>query len=779
VTGTWVTERQATDPEHWARHMVQPVRFAAGLAALWQEEPAACLLEVGPGHGLTTLARQRGPEGSGPGGFGEPVVLPSLRPLYDPRPDGAFLLDTVAKLWLAGVEIDWAAFAAGERRNRVPLPAYPFERRRHWIEPRLPLAALLGAGERMAAAGKAGPPATASSGTGDSASAGLGDAASAGFARMPSSGTGAAVPSGTGGAAATGTGIAAAAATSPAGAGEAHPRPPLRTPFVAPRSPREERVAAIFQELLRIDAVGVHDSFFELGGNSLLAPQVLLRLRLACGVDLPLPRLLAEPTAAQVARAIEELAAAPVAAAPGPAAAAGAMAELLEFSELSALSALSEAGAAAGAPPDLAAEVVLDPAIRGADEGPMPTGRPADPEAVLLTGATGFLGAFLLRDLLEQTRARVVCLVRAASAEEALARILANLERHRLPLPAGAAGRIVPLVGDLEARRWNLSEAAFAAVAAEVEAIYHAAAWVNFTYPYAALKPANVTGTEEALRLAATGRGKPLHFISTIAVFPPAALADGVGREDADLSSPAGLAGGYPESKWVAERLVELAWRRGVPVTIHRPGLIGGDSRTGIGNPRDLLWAFLKSCLQLGAAPELASHFDPAPVDFVSRSIVHLSLQPRSLGRAFHHVHPRPLAWSEAFDAAESLGYPVRRLSLEDWTPLLAAALDRSSDNALAPFRSLFFGPAAAGGGDTDSRTALAVIPRFDAANTLAGLAGSPIEIPPLDRRLLEIYFAQLIESSFLPPPAARVASPSPAPPERGGGARHGAAARS
>jgi thioester reductase-like protein len=858
VTGTWVTERQATDPEHWARHMVQPVRFAAGLAALWQEEPATCLLEVGPGHGLTTLARQQGPESGesgGPGGLGGPgdpggpgrVVLPSLRPLYDPRPDGAFLLDTVAKLWLAGVEIDWAAFAAGERRNRVPLPAYPFERRRHWIEPRVSLAALLGVGEVVAVAGPAGSPAaastagpagppavasagagatassgigdaasagagaTASAGTGDSAFAGTGDAAFAGTGATASAGTGDAASAGTGDSAfagagdaasagtdvaasagagdvaSAGTGDAASAPISPAGAAEAHPRPPLRTPFVAPRSPHEERVAAIFQELLRIDAVGVHDSFFELGGTSLLAPQVLLRLRLACDIDLPLPRLLAQPTVALVARAVEELAAAPVDAAPGATAAAGAISAPAAATAATAAAAATAAttatvatSAATAAPPDLAAEVVLDPAIQGAAEGPVPAVGLADPEAVLLTGATGFLGAFLLRDLLEQTRARVVCLVRAANAEEALARILANLERHRLALPAGAAARIVPLPGDLEAWRWNLSEAAFAAFAAEVEAIYHAAAWVNFTYPYAVLKPANVTGTEEALRLAATGRRKPLHFISTIAVFPPAALADGVGREDADLSSPAGLAGGYPESKWVAERLVELGWRRGVPVTIHRPGLIGGDSRTGIGNPRDLLWAFLKSCLQLGAAPELASHFDPAPVDFVSRSIVHLSRQPRSLGRAFHHVHPRPLAWRELFDAAESLGYPVRRLSLEEWTPLLAAALDRSSDNALAPFRSLFFGPAAAGGGDTDTDSraaALAVIPRFAAGNTLAGLAGSPIEAPPLDRRLLEIYFAHLIASSFLPPPPAP-APPLLAPPERGGGAGQGAAAR-
>jgi phthiocerol/phenolphthiocerol synthesis type-I polyketide synthase E len=690
VTGTWVTDSQATDPEHWARHLVQPVRFAAGLATLWQE-PARCLLEVGPGHGLTTLARQLGPGGAA-------VALPTLRPVYDPRPDGAFLLDTVAKLWLAGVEIDWTGFAAGERRNRVSLPAYPFERQRYWIEPRQPATPAAPAGP---SAGTAAPARE--------------EPAAAPWPPAPP------------------------AAADGAGEDEAHPRPALRTPFVAPRSRREGRIAALWQEILKIDAVGVHDSFFELGGNSLLAPRVLLRLRQAFGVEVPLPRLLQQPTVALVARAVEELERAPAA--------------------------LPDE--APEATPDWAAEVVLDPAIRGAAEPPADL---ASPAAVLLTGATGFLGPFLLRDLLEQTPARVWCLVRAGSPEQGLARILAGLEAHRLALPPGAAARIVPMVGDLAARRWGLSESAVAALAAEVEAIYHAGAWVNFTYPYAALKAANVGGTEEALRLAATGRPKPLHFISTIAVFGSAALASGVGREDADLASPAGLAGGYPQSKWVAERLVDLARRRGVPVTIHRPGLIAGDSRTGIGNPRDLLWAFLKSCLQLGAAPDLPSRFDPVPVDFVSRSIVHLAGQRRSLGRAFHYVHPQPLSWRELFDFAASLGYSIRRLAMADWVRLVAEELDRSSGNALFPFRSLFAGarPPAAG---EEEASPLTASPRFDVSNTLAGLAGSSILVPPLDRAQLAVYFAHLIDSGFLPPPAAplggeradRIVAPAPA----------------
>jgi thioester reductase-like protein len=672
VTGTWVSDSEAMDPEHWARHLCQPVRFAAGLAAL-REEPASCLLEVGPGHGLTTLARQQG--------RGEaPVALPSLRPVYDPRPDSAFLLDTLGKLWIAGVEIDWNGFVAGERRNRVPLPAYPFERQRYWIEPRI------GAASEVAVAVAATPPPEP-----------------AGTAETP-------VPP------------------------PRHPRPGLRTPFVAPRSEREARIAALWEDLLKIEAVGVHDSFFELGGHSLLAPEVLLRLRQAFGVDLPLPRLLAQPTVALLSQAIEELAGGTGGGGGGGEGGSPSLEPAIE--------------------PDWAAEATLDPAIGPPGSPAELAGDLSDPGAVLLTGATGFLGAFLLRDLLVETGARVYCLVRAGSLEEGRTKILANLAAHRLALPAGDRGgeRIVPVLGDLAEPRWGLSPAGFAALAAEVEAIYHAGAWVNFTYPYAALKPANVGGTEEALRLAAAGRPKPLHFISSIAVFAPADFVDGVGREDAGLAHPEGLPGGYPQSKWVAERLVRLARERGVRATIHRPGLIAGDSRSGIGNPRDLLWAFLKACLQMGAAPDLPSLFDPPPVDFVSRSIVHLSLRRESLDRAFHYVHPEPLSWRAVFDFAASLGYPVRRLSPGAWDEELREALSRPaafSENALAPFRPLLAAPSA-GAADGLARQASV---RFDARHTWAGLAGSGITCPPLDRERLGIYFAHLIASGFLPPP--------------------------
>ncbi|HKR21932.1 MAG TPA: beta-ketoacyl synthase N-terminal-like domain-containing protein, partial [Pyrinomonadaceae bacterium] len=123
VTGTWITEAQAIDPAYWARHLREAVQFSAGVAEL-MNDPALVLLEVGPGQTLGTLATQQQKP--------ELVALASLRPPKAQQSEIEFLLKTVGGLWLAGVEVDWSTFYSG--RQRVPLPSYPFERRRHWID---------------------------------------------------------------------------------------------------------------------------------------------------------------------------------------------------------------------------------------------------------------------------------------------------------------------------------------------------------------------------------------------------------------------------------------------------------------------------------------------------------------------------------------------------------------------------------------------------------------------------------------------------------------------
>ncbi len=261
VTGTWITAREATDPEYWGRHLCQTVRFSAGLGELF-DEPGRFLLEVGPGQALSTFARQH------PAGGGANVV-PSLGERGGAA-EQATLMRAVGRLWLAGVEVDGARFFRHERRRRVALPTYPFERQRYWIEASPQPAAAVPAMPELAA-GETPPPEPEAV---------------------------------------------------PPQALSAHPRPVLRNAYVAPRDETERRVAGIWQRLLGIDEVGVHDDFFELGGHSFLTTVLVTELRQSFGIDVGIRDLFEKATVAGFATVIaagqanEQAGAAPAAALP-------------------------------------------------------------------------------------------------------------------------------------------------------------------------------------------------------------------------------------------------------------------------------------------------------------------------------------------------------------------------------------------------------------------------------------------------------------------------------
>lgn len=130
LTGTWISAEQAISPDYWAQHLRQTVQFSSGLSVLL-EESDRILLEVGPGRTLCTLVKQHAQEAGGQ------VVLPSLRHPQEEKSDINFLLNILGRLWLAGVEVKWSGFYTHEQRYRVPLPTYPFERQRYWIEPEI------------------------------------------------------------------------------------------------------------------------------------------------------------------------------------------------------------------------------------------------------------------------------------------------------------------------------------------------------------------------------------------------------------------------------------------------------------------------------------------------------------------------------------------------------------------------------------------------------------------------------------------------------------------
>lgn len=401
---------------------------------------------------------------------------------------------------------------------------------------------------------------------------------------------------------------------------------------------------------------------------------------------------------------------------------------------------------------NLDTEVVLDPTIRF--DGAVPDTH-RTPSSILLTGATGFLGAFLLRELCEQTAAQIYCLVRANSEAQGLDRIRQNLSHYQL-WDESLRTCIVPVLGDLSNPLLGLTRRDFDALAEQVDVIYHNGAWVNFMASYADLKAANVRGTEEILRLAGQGHIKPLHFVSSYSVFfsKERTQAEAV-HEHGALSPAATLCeNGYVQSKWVAEQLVTIAQERGLPAAIYRPGVLAGDSRTGIANPTDLANRMILGCVQLGYVPAENTLMDLCPVDYASRAIVHLSQRDNTLGNAFHLVNPEPHQWHDWVTWINELGYPLQALPYDDWKAKLQQALtNTTAHNALSPFVDAL--PRAKG--DTKHFMLTQVYlegkaPRFNCQNTLAGLAGSQIAYPSVDADLLHRYFAYFVEQGVLQP---------------------------
>jgi thioester reductase-like protein len=490
-----------------------------------------------------------------------------------------------------------------------------------------------------------------------------------------------------------------------------------------PRTALEARLAALFAEVLGVAAVGRNANFFDLGGHSVAAIRLLGRLKDALGVDLPPRRFFEAQSVADLATVVEEL--------------------------------LQGGGSGA----DLATDIVLDPIISG--QGCQGSRAAVEsPAAVLLTGATGFVGAFLLHELLQRTRARIYCLVRAGSPEAAGERLRRSLESYEL-WDESAAARLVPLAGDLAFPRFGLSAERFAALGSELDAIYHNGALVNFAYPYAALKRANVQGTEEALRLAAQGRTKPLHFVSTVSVFDSAVFA---GRprvdETDDPAESAGLPDGYVQSKWVGERLVRLAGERGLPVAIYRLGRVSWHSRTGVWTDTDFVHRMLRSCVQLGSAPEIDRHLPLVPIDFVSASLVALSLRPGSLGRSFHLTNPRPVPWERLVQALHRSGYPLRRLPFPRWQEELMAGVRRSAEIPLYAMAALSREAMAPAEAEAYRERLERKTPVVDTPHTLAALAGCGIDLPPIGPELMDSYLSFALRRGLLPAPPGHLAAP-------------------
>jgi amino acid adenylation domain-containing protein/thioester reductase-like protein len=505
--------------------------------------------------------------------------------------------------------------------------------------------------------------------------------------------------------------------------------PPARLDQAFSRTPVQAGLTYLWSELLKIDHVGLDDDFFALGGNSLLAAEMLAHARIMFGISAdyvrPLTRsLLRDPTMRAFAQATQDARAGRLAVPGGE------------------------------KPVDFAREAELSATGRQ-HARPDPRYGPPDwrtPREILLTGSTGFFGAYLLSELLAATTARVWCLVRASDAAQAMARITDAAARYELPdLPPD---RVVPLPGDLASPRLGLSPAQFCELAQRVDVIYHAGAAVNFIYPYEELRAANVTGTREVIRLAAEARGIPVHYVSTTAVLAGLGVM-GVREvtEETPLAHPDRLGVGYVETKFVAEELLRNAVRAGLPVAIYRPLDVVGSLGTGVWNTAAEMCALIRFVTDTGLAPDIDLPLDFVPADVCAAAVRHISLASFAGGGTYHLASPEPALLGFLVDRLRVFGFSVSEIPYDAWVSELLRYAAQHPSHPMTPFLPLFI--------DRDQETGLTpaemyfehTFPHYTRSNTERALAGSGIVFPPVDRRLIDGNIGRLIEQGYLRAP--------------------------
>lgn len=460
-----------------------------------------------------------------------------------------------------------------------------------------------------------------------------------------------------------------------------------------PHEGLERQIADVWEDLLHLQGIGRDDDFFRLGGNSLLAARLQTLLRERIGLDLTTAAIYAAPTIAGLAGQGED----------------DAIALAIKTAE---------------------AGVAVDGAVapRVPIEGP-PT--------VLLTGASGFLGIYLLADILPRAQ-RVLCLMRGADKDAARALLQQQADEASLVVDLA---RVDILLGDLSSPDLGLDPEERTRLADQVDVIVHNGAWVHHRYSYTTMRASNVDSTAALLRIALTGaRRSAFTYVSTESSAEAIKDATAVAEEILDPGAHPPLSdNGYLLTKWVSEQLVADASRRyGLDALIARPGNITGDRRTGHSNfEHNHFWLFTKACLQLGAVPDTQAGVEMTPVDVLADAIAALALDGREGLRVANLSNPVSITWPEWLSlVSDRVGASVRTVTPADWQQMLFAA---DESNALWPLREMY-------AGDFDA----APLP-VERDRTRADLHDAGIDTATTPSDLAPTYVGCLREAGFLP----------------------------
>lgn len=509
--------------------------------------------------------------------------------------------------------------------------------------------------------------------------------------------------------------------------------------IAAPSTEMEKQMSKIWSKVLKLQDIDVQDSFFDLGGHSLQATELATNIKKTFDIDLNMKDLFSYPTITMLSQFIEAK----------------------KTNTLDTLDRLPKL------PINLKTEVHRnDPQdIVNIDMQLRAFWRPANISnyrtfkegRVLLTGATGCLGAFILKELLLQTKSLIVCLVRGLPGIAPTERILKALKQFgSLPgedepteeqtlIQSIISKRVTVVVGDVALRNLGMSEDDYSLLCDSIDYIIHAAAYVNLIYPYAAFAGPNVTGTRNIIMFSGTGKIKPIHYISTDSVFPMG-MKDCSENDNAE-NYYASLTSGYAQSKWVAEQLIAKAGQKGLPVAIYRLGNMSGDRKKAYWNPQDLTLMIMQVSAKFGLAPDVDWDMEMTPVDFAAEFIVRCTYNLEAIvGKTYHIINDAPLPSRWTFEWMNAHGFPLQIVPYKQWrTRTMKQLAKRDNEKFCASLQRMLDSYL------TDA-SFFSNLCTYQTENLKQALDWFYMSYPYTDSYMLDVYFTALSERNIVAP---------------------------
>lgn len=361
---------------------------------------------------------------------------------------------------------------------------------------------------------------------------------------------------------------------------------------------------------------------------------------------------------------------------------------------------------------------------------------------IFVTGATGILGSHLLKVLLQETDAQIICLVRAADLEEGRQRLLEPLGHYdrENSLQRDFHRRVEVALGDIAKPGLGLVPDVYARLAQRVDAVIHVAALTDLFLSWRRIEPVNVGGTRNIIEFALATPRKYLCHVSTHTVSGDRSFDSTLVFRESDLDVGQGFENlTYQKSKFIAEQMVRAAREQGLVWNIFRPGQIFGESQTGayplvVGSVSGLFYDIFKTVIETRTAFLSNTHFDIVPVDYVSRGIVELGLRQPESYETYHLTNPDIKRYTQVVQILKDLGHPIEQIPQDSYRERLLAGKimwdgSEYKSATTSAFRWWFKrGIDFQEGGVTDSE------------KTRKVLAARSLTCPPVDRKLLGTY---------------------------------------